>query len=285
METLEQKLYRLRRLDNFKKIKELNKLKLKNSNINYKRKNISYDILPNNEREFIENKKVSNEVKINNKKLLDPEFINISSMRPENQLIIKDNLEDVYNSGDIVPKDVIKAEFDKIDLDFKKNLLSLMNIKDADIVIDNFINDFTFKRFFNINFPDLKKQLKEKYTSLDVKEFLFFIKEYYKNPKTLILKNAIMKKFNQIRKEIKILKRKIKQKQLKYNNDKAKLNEYKNLESSVDNFNEDIEEQKENNELFNNPELIDEWSKKLNLIIEAVSESDNISVNEEKKKN
>jgi len=211
-------------------------------------------------------------------------------MRPENQLIIKDNLEDVYNSGDLVLKDTITNEFNKIDKEFKNNLLLLMNLKDTDVIINNFVNDFTFKRYFNINFPDLRKQLKEKYSSLDIKEFLFFIKEWYKNPKTLSLKNAVMKKFNNIKREIKLLKKKLKQKQLKHSNDPTKLRQYKNMEASVENMEEQLEDEK-SYKSFNDEIKMDEFNIKMDKnqqiiqnYFDLISES-NISDIGEKKKN
>lgn len=291
METVQQKLNRLRNIDKFKKMRELNKLKLRLSNINYNKKNITYDDLPKNQREFIENRKIKNENIETNRKILDPEFINISSMRPENQLIIKDNLEDVYNSGDLVLKDTIKNEFDKIDKEFKNNLLLLMNLKNADKVMELYVNDFTFKRFLNINFPDLKKQLKEKYNSLDINEFLFFIKEWYKNPKKLSIKNAIIKKFNDIRKDIKMIKRKILYKQLKYANNPEKLRYYKNQEATLMKLNEDLED--ENFQIKDNEDkliqfntTISNFQSKINNILTNVSETNEGSeISEQKKKN
>ena len=180
-ETIVQKMNRLKREDLFKKNRELNLKKIKNRNINIKRKDIEYDNLDKNERKYIEKKKKIGENKVKLKNMIDPEFINISSMKPENQLIIKEDLEDVYNSGDIILKDTVKAEFEKINNDFRKNLLTLMTLKDVGIVVAEFDNDYQFQRYFNINFPNLKKQITEKYNSLDVKEFIFFVKEWYKN--------------------------------------------------------------------------------------------------------
>jgi len=244
-ETNVQKLNRLNREAFFKKNRELNLKKLKNKNIFTSRKDIIYDLLDKNDRKYIEEKKILNNDKVKLKNMIDPEFINISSMKPENRLIIKEDLEDVYNSGDVILKDTLKAEFEKINNDFKKNLLTLMTLKDTITVISEFEKDYQFQRYFNINFPNLKKQLTEKYSSLDVKEFIFFVKEWYKNPKALSIKNVVQSKFDLLKKEFQKLKKKLKQKKLKHANNPVKLKEYNNIEAKVENIEEKIEDKRE----------------------------------------
>jgi len=282
METLEQKKNRLKRNDIFNKMKELNKKRLNVRNMSFSNKNINTykeNNLPKNQKEFIDNKKLMNIKFENNKKITEPEFINISSMKPENQLIIKNNLEDVYNDGDLVLKDIIKNEFNKIDEEFKKNLLTIMTLRDYDIVNSEFVNDNTFKRFVNVNFPDLKKQLKEKYSNLDVKEFIYFIKNWYKDPRQLSIKEAILEKYQNFKNEISDLKKKLRLKKTKYYNNPQKLKEYEILEAKLEYMEENMEDKKEVLEKNDNVEelgmMLEKDKQQLNKIGELISISGN----------
>jgi hypothetical protein len=205
-ETNEQKRYRLNRDNYFKQLKELNNKMLSMKNIIYKPKYNLIDVLTKEQKAYIDSKIKNNELRKEIKRELLPEFINLSSLKPENKLLIKQNLGDIYTEGDIVDKKIVDLELQKIDDEFKKNLLTIMNLKDYDIVNNsNFFNvDGSIKkRYININFLDLKEKLKEKYVSLDVNEFLFFIQQYYKDPKNLIKEDDLKNKMTNFRNLIK----------------------------------------------------------------------------------
>jgi len=245
-ETKEQKENKLKRQNLFNKMKELNKKKLSLKNISYKSKNKNIDDLTKSQRTFI-NKKIDDNIKRENiKSSLDPEFINVSSLKPEDKILIKDNIDNIYNEGDIMSKDIINNEFIKIDELFKKNLLTLMTLKDFDIVNNEFNKNYTLKKFVNVNFPDLVKQLKEKYTNLDVKEFILFLKEYYKDPKKLSIRETINKKFSDIKKNIDDNITKVRRKLIKHTGKKEKEEKYNVILGKLEQLEEKIEDKKEN---------------------------------------
>lgn len=239
----ETKQQMINRINNEKNIELKKNLLIKKRTIKKPiiKKTKEIDQLTKKQREYILKIKSNNKIKDNIKNMIQPEFLNISSINPDNLVLIKDNIEDIYNDGDLINKNLILEEFKKIDDEFKKNLLTIMTLKDYDRIINSELGkNKSFKRFININFKNFIEKLKDKYRQLDVQELIFFMEEFYKNPKFLTIKDSIEKRFQDFYIKTEEIKNKIKNKILKHNTDLEKKKEYSMLESKIENIQEKI---------------------------------------------
>jgi len=221
-ETKEQKLNRLNRQKYFDKKNKLKNKKKELSNIKIKPKIIKRDELTNAQRNYISKIIKDNEIKDKLNKEILPKFINVSSISPQNLLLIKEEIKEKYNEGDLINKQILDEKIKEIDELFKKNLLTIMTLKDYDLVNKSFdlnVDNYERKKFLNINFLEIKTKLEEKYLSLNANEFLIFFDEYYKNPKKSSLVLAIKENISDLKKDINKAQQKLEEKKIKYKND------------------------------------------------------------------
>jgi len=185
METKEQMLYRINRINRNNLMNDLN-MKRKKLIVKYNPKEINKDELPISQREFINYKKKFNKQLLKNKQLINPEFINISSFKPEERkLIIGDKDEELV--GSLLISDEVKQEnYNKIDELFKKNLIDkLMDFQTYTYVNQQIGDDYIYKNMINNNIVGIEKKIRDKYKSLTANQFIFEIKKYFEEPQPI----------------------------------------------------------------------------------------------------
>ncbi len=235
METKEQMLYRINRINRNNLMNELN-MKRKKLIVKYNPKELNKDELPKSQREFINYKKKFNKQLLKNKQIMNPDFINISSFKPEERkLIVGDKDEELI--GSLLISDEVKQEnYNKIDELFKKNLTpSLMDFQTYTYVNQQIGDDYVYKNMINNNIVGIEKKLRDKYKSLTPTQFLYEINKYFQEPQTsqpisspsqyipLINYTPSQKLYyDTITKDIKKLK-----------GDKNTLSKYKKIESNI----------------------------------------------------
>jgi Fe-S-cluster formation regulator IscX/YfhJ len=208
--------FKKRELD-YQKMKNLNK---KNNELKkgiYKKKIKEINPLTKYQENYINDIKKKNNITKEIKNIIQPEFINISSQIPENKFLIKTDLTNIYDEGDIMNKNLLDLEKNKIDEEFRKNFLTLMSLRDYDTINADILNEYKnrtsfFKKYINTNFIDLTKKLKEKYISLDITQLFQYLKEYYKDKDGQIIRDIISKSNKEILKKINDKKDKLKDK-------------------------------------------------------------------------
>jgi hypothetical protein len=203
----------------FEKMKSLNIKKNNLKKIKYQNKFKNIEPLTKEQREFLNKKLINNEIEEKIDITLDPKFLNLSSQTPATQLLIKTAFENIYNEGDLMNADFLKLEQDKIDNEFKKNILTIMTLRDFDKVNQSLIDkykdeNYVIKKYINTNFLELIKRLKEKYISLDVSEFILYLTEFVKDPKNQIIKDVLTQNYKNLQDKIKNLKERIEKKLL-----------------------------------------------------------------------
>ena len=184
METKEQMLYRINRINKNNLMNELN-MKRKKLIVKYNPKEKNIDELPKSQREFINYKKKFNKQILKNKQIMNPDFINISSFKPEERkLIVGDKDEELI--GSLLISDEVKQEnYNKIDELFKKNLTpNLMDFQTYTYVNQQIGDDYVYKNMINNNIVGIEKKLRDKYKSLTPTQFLFEINKYFQEPQT-----------------------------------------------------------------------------------------------------
>lgn len=263
METKEQQLYRINRINRQKLIDELN-MKKKNLIVKYKPVK-EIDELPKSQREFINYKKNFNKKLLKNKKIISPEFIDISTFKPEERKLLVGDDDKIIGSL-LISKDIQYDSYKKIDELFQKNLTSdnLMDYNNYAYVNQQIGDDYVYKNMINKNFPGIKEQIKKKYSQITVTEFIKAIRDYFKNKPLEQQEQQQQSQYipiNEYTESQKLYYDAIKEVIKKLKNYKVGLSKYKKIESN--NVNERLKT------------LIDEYNKQIDdsiKLIESINE-------------